>query len=231
MVMARDPLSRDQIVAAAIGLLDAEGIDGLSMRRLGQRLGSAATSAYWHVQSKENLLRLAADAVWDEIALPDPVQLGWREAARRLVLGVYEAAVRHRWLMASTVSHYGYGPGRARWQDRCYEVLELAGFAGHDLDAAMATLSMFVIGAVTAQAAEAAMVARSSAGSDAEQQLRDRIAEARQVAEQFPRLRDRLADQDAAGPQAGMLTASIEFGLEAILDGLAARLRDRQAAG
>src|SRR5690349_4305070 len=66
----RDTLSRDQIVGAAIELLDARGLDDFSMRMLGKRLGSAATAMYWHVGSKDDLLALAADRVWSEIALP-----------------------------------------------------------------------------------------------------------------------------------------------------------------
>ena len=69
--MPRDTLTRDQIVTAAIDLLDAEGLEGLNMRALGQRLGSAATAVYWHVGSKDNLIALAGDQVWSEIALPD----------------------------------------------------------------------------------------------------------------------------------------------------------------
>ena len=59
--MPRDTLTREQIVTAAIDLLDAEGLDGLNMRALGQRLGSAPTAVYWHVGSKDNLMALAAD--------------------------------------------------------------------------------------------------------------------------------------------------------------------------
>ena len=70
--MPRDTLTREQIVSAAIDLLDAEGLEGLNMRALGQRLGSAATAVYWHVGSKDNLIALAADQASSEIAAPFP---------------------------------------------------------------------------------------------------------------------------------------------------------------
>src|SRR2546421_422619 len=54
----REPISRDAIVAAAIGLLDREGLSALSMRRLGEELGAGAASLYWHVGSKDGLLDL-----------------------------------------------------------------------------------------------------------------------------------------------------------------------------
>src|ERR1041384_8308676 len=81
--MPRDTLTREQIVSAAIDLLDGEGLEGLNMRPLGQRLVSAATPVYWHVGSKDNLIALAADQVWSEIARPDPDTAGWRGLAGR----------------------------------------------------------------------------------------------------------------------------------------------------
>ena len=50
--MPRDTLTREQIIQAAIDLLDAEGLEGLNMRALGMRLGSAATAVYWHVGAR-----------------------------------------------------------------------------------------------------------------------------------------------------------------------------------
>jgi AcrR family transcriptional regulator len=55
-----------------VDLLDGDGLEGLNIRALGRRLGSAATAIYWHVGSKDNLISLAADQAWNEIALPDP---------------------------------------------------------------------------------------------------------------------------------------------------------------
>ncbi len=85
--MPRDTLTREQIVTAAIELMDADGLDGLNMRALGRRLGSAATAVYWHVGSKGNLIALAADQAWHEIALPDPATTGWRGAAAAMATG------------------------------------------------------------------------------------------------------------------------------------------------
>src|SRR5271169_7023157 len=59
----RDPISRDAIVAAAIRLLDREGLAALSMRRLADELGAGAASLYWHVGSKDGLLDLVLDEI------------------------------------------------------------------------------------------------------------------------------------------------------------------------
>ncbi|MGW9038034.1 TetR family transcriptional regulator, partial [Streptomyces sp. NPDC055721] len=79
--MPRPTLTREQIVRTAVELLDADGLEGLNMRSLGQRLNSAATAVYWHVKNKDNLVVLAGDQVWDEIRLPDLDAVDWRTAA------------------------------------------------------------------------------------------------------------------------------------------------------
>ena len=62
----REPISRDAIVAAAIRLLDREGLAALSMRRLADELGAGAASLYWHVGSKDGLLDLVLDEIIGE---------------------------------------------------------------------------------------------------------------------------------------------------------------------
>lgn len=225
--MPRDTLTRDQIVAAAIELLDADGIGGLTMRRLGQRLGSAATAVYWHVQSKENLLTLAADKVWDSITTPDLAAVGWRDAITSLARDAYQAAARHRWLTPAMASHYVYGPGLARWQDACYAALEVAGFSGPELDMSMGTIGVLVIGTSVVGASRSAMRARAEAeGDEAGGQMTQLLQQGAEIAARFPRLRERAAEQSGARP-ADPEGASLDFGLQAVLDGFEARLSGR----
>ncbi|MFD0490114.1 TetR/AcrR family transcriptional regulator [Saccharopolyspora spinosporotrichia] len=93
--MPRDTLTADQIVRAAIALLDDEGLDGLNMRSLGKRLGVAATAIYWHIATKEQLVQLAGDAIWDEVELPDPDSADWRSAATAVATSTHAMLVRH----------------------------------------------------------------------------------------------------------------------------------------
>ncbi|MFG1749541.1 TetR/AcrR family transcriptional regulator [Streptosporangium sandarakinum] len=84
-----DMLTKEQIVRAAVEVLDAEGVNGLNIRRLGAHLGSAASAMYYHVKSKDKLVVLAADHVFGEIPLPDTATVGWREAAASLARGAW----------------------------------------------------------------------------------------------------------------------------------------------
>ena len=225
-LMPRDTLTREQIVSAAIDLLDADGLEGLNMRALGQRLGSAATAVYWHVGSKDNLIALAADQVWSAIARPNPAAVGWRAAASAMATDLYVTLTRHPWLAQAFGSQLLYGPGKARHDDHGLAIYEAAGFTGVQADQAAVTVLTFVLGHALGAAAEASLTRKlGQDGGDGAALLRDRMAEAHEVAARFPRLRARL-DTAAAGYGASP-EDSFEFGLEAILDGLQAKLSSR----
>ena len=216
--MPRDTLTREQIVDAAIELLDAKGLDDFGMRPLGKRLGSAATAMYWHVGSKEDLLALAADRVWSEIALADPAALGWRAAAAEMATELYSALTRHPWLVQTFGSLVLYGPGKARHDDHGLAIYEAAGF-GAEADRAATAVFTFVLGNALGVAAAATLARKSKA------RMRASMAKAKAIAVQFPRLRARL-EADSARYGASP-SATFELGLEALLDGLAARIPAR----
>src|SRR6266508_61882 len=224
--MPRDTLTREQIVRAAIELLDAEGVEGLSMRRLGKRLGSAPTAVYWHVKSKHDLVVLAGNELWGEIELPDLREVGWHTAATTMALDLYAMLTRHPWLLTTMSTHHLYGPGKARHDDHLLAVYETAGFTGMDVDNAATTVFAFVLGTALGEVAEATRRTRLLRdGVSDEEQLRDTIARVSEVAMRFPRLRARIqAWEDAAGAPPDQ---SFESSLQTILDGLEAKLAAR----
>jgi AcrR family transcriptional regulator len=223
--MPRDTLTREKIVGAAIDLLDSDGLEGFNIRALGGRLGSAATAIYWHVGSKDNLIALAADQAWNEIALPDPAVIGWRSAAIEMATGLHAMLTRHPWLMQAFGSFLVFGPGKARHDDRTLAIYEAAGFSGAQADQAAATVFTFVLGNALGTAAEASLTRRlGRSGGNARELLGEHLAQAVAIAAQFPRLAARL-DAGAADTDYGAAPeGSFEFGLQAILDGLEARL-------
>jgi AcrR family transcriptional regulator len=225
--MRTDTLTRDQIITAAIELLDAEGLQGLSMRALGKRLGSAATAVYWHVATKEDLVALAGDRVWHAITLPDLTATPWRTAATAMATDLHAMLTRHIWLLQAFGSFVMYGPGKARYDDHSLALFEAAGFSGVQADQAATAIFTYVLGNAMGRAA-AATLGRTLGppGGNAEQRLRERMATAREIAAQFPRLRDRL--DSAAADYAASPEHSFEFGLRALLDGLEAQLSVRR---
>jgi AcrR family transcriptional regulator len=220
--MPRDTLTREQIVQAAVELLDAEGLEGFNMRALGKRLGSAATAVYWHVGSKDNLIALAADRAWSEIALPDLAATGWRTAATAMADGLHAMLTRHPWLVQAFGSFLMFGPGKARYDDHTLAVYEAAGFTGTLADQAAAAVFTFVLGNALGPAAAASLSRKLSGDGNAEQLMRDSMAETREIAAQFPRLRARL--ETSAAAYAAAPDDTFAFGLRAFLDGLDAQL-------
>ncbi|WP_157254023.1 TetR/AcrR family transcriptional regulator C-terminal domain-containing protein [Nonomuraea typhae] len=213
------PLTKEQIILAAIDVLDAEGVGGLNMRRLGTQLDSAATAMYYHVKSKDRLVELAADHVFGEIRLPDLTTVPWRRAAAGLAREAHQMVVRHFWLIPAMSTHVIYGPNKARYDEHCLAVYESAGFRGPEADLASATMLMFVIGAAQGESAELARRARlRRAGEDGEKRLEEEMAGFVEIASRFPRLRARLE------PGAMPTTSAFDFGVEAVLDGLSSRL-------
>lgn len=226
--MTRDTLTREQIVKSAIDLLDAEGLEGLNMRALGARLRSAPTAVYWHVGSKDKLVALASDQAWHEIALPELTGVDWRTAAARMATDLYVMLERHPWLLQAFGSFLSYGSGKARHDDHNLAIYEAAGFRGGQADKAAATVFTFVLGNALGPAAAASIARKLSRhGGNAEELMRDSLANAREIATQFPRLRARL--ETTAADYGAAPDNSFEFGLQAILDGMQAQLTARHA--
>jgi AcrR family transcriptional regulator len=92
----RTPLNRDRVLATAIALADADGIEAVNMRRLSQELGVVPMALYKHVANKDELLDAMVDTVVTEIDAPDP-NLPWRNVIRSRILSARAMLLRHPW--------------------------------------------------------------------------------------------------------------------------------------
>ena len=95
----RSSLTSREVARAALTMVERDGLDGLSMRRLADDLGVQAASLYWHVQSKDHLLDLMAGELFSTLKLPAPVPAphgGWRSGLRDLSAAYYRFLLSHR---------------------------------------------------------------------------------------------------------------------------------------
>lgn len=92
---AKQPLSQDLIVETAIRILDAEGLDGVSMRRVAQELDTGPASLYAHVSNKEELLDIMFDRICGEIELPEADPERWREQVKQVTYGIHRVMSEH----------------------------------------------------------------------------------------------------------------------------------------
>lgn len=109
-------------------LADQEGIDGLSMRRLGQELGVEAMSLYNHVANKEDLLDGMVDVAVGEID-PPLADADWRAVYRARVLAARRTMLRHPWASAAIVSRKTITPTMMGYMDSMAGVLRDGGFS------------------------------------------------------------------------------------------------------
>jgi AcrR family transcriptional regulator len=144
------PLTRDRIVDAAVALLDTGGAAGLTMRRLAEYLGVGSTTLYWHVQTKDDVLDLALDAIFGEVPLPAAPTGNWRDDVRGLLHGWRAAMLRHPW-SAGLLGRPMLGPHVLARTEFLQATLARAGFAGVELAAVTHGLANYVIGSALTQ--------------------------------------------------------------------------------
>ena len=122
------PLSKERVLRQAVALADNEGIDALSMRRLGRELDAGAMSLYHHVRDKEALLDEMVDLVFAEIELPE-ARRDWRAAMRARAVSAREALLRHPWAITLMESRATPGPSNLRHREAVSGSLRQAGFS------------------------------------------------------------------------------------------------------
>ncbi|MFG1846321.1 TetR/AcrR family transcriptional regulator [Micromonospora carbonacea] len=146
----KPPLTLDRIVGAAVTLLDADGIEGLTMRRLAQQLDVTATALYWHVKTKDDVLDLAVDGVFGDVPIPE-VTDDWRQDVRALVRAWRAAMLRHPWA-PGLIGRPMLGPNVLARTEFLQAALVRGGCGGLRLAVATRMLANYVIGASLTEA-------------------------------------------------------------------------------
>jgi AcrR family transcriptional regulator len=212
---ARGPqpaLSLDRIVAVAIEIADAEGLQALSMARLAERLGCATMSLYRHVASKDELQVLMMDTAPGE---PPTIEIGpgeWRAGLEQWARALQAVYYRHPWILHITIARPPLEPGQLAWFDRGLRTL-----GGTNLSPAdKLSVAMLILNYVRGEA----QIALGLTQTDQDSQAWYARTMAKLVdAERFPA----LAELTAAGtfdPDDTGTAPHFEFGLARILDGI-----------
>lgn len=111
-------LSREAIVEAAVRIIDAEGLDAVSMRRVAQEFGTGAASLYAYVANKDELYDLIVDWVLGQVAdrwtHPEPTARNWRELSIDLARLSMQVLTEHRDLARAFLGRIPFGPNGLR---------------------------------------------------------------------------------------------------------------------
>jgi AcrR family transcriptional regulator len=141
----RPPLDRERVLRAAIELADDGGIEALSMRRLGQRLGVEAMSLYNHVSNKEDVLAGIVDIIIGDIDVTQTA-VSWTEAMRRRAVSMRRVFVKHPWAVGLLESRRSLGAAALRYCESVLDVLRRAGFSPLTAIRAFSVLDSYAYG-------------------------------------------------------------------------------------
>ncbi|MFD0269007.1 TetR/AcrR family transcriptional regulator [Streptomyces sp. NPDC127106] len=207
MARPRKPLlSRDRIVEAAGALVDAEGLEAVSTRRLAAALGVSGPSLYNHFRTKDEILDAVADAVSARVdlsAFEGPAGVGphWREALRAWAHSYRDALADHPNIVPVLARGPGRRPAGLRLADAVFGAMTAAGWPPAQATRIGALMRYFILGSAMGS------FARGFVDDEAAYDPADypHLGQAHLLAE-----RQREVDEGA-----------FETGLTALLDGLA----------
>jgi AcrR family transcriptional regulator len=124
---AREPLTRERVLRAAVALADAGGVGTLSMRRLARELGVVPMALYKHVANKDEMLDGMVDVIVGEIGPPD-MEAGWKVAMRQRILSARRALLRHPWASRVIETRTTPTPALMAYMDQMIGLFRAGGF-------------------------------------------------------------------------------------------------------
>ena len=218
--MKKAVLTRELVLRAALAIMDESGLEALSMRLLGTRLGVEAMSLYNHVTNKDDILDGALDLVAEEITIP-AADADWRSAMHERAVSAWQAFRRHPWASALMDSRISSSPARLRYFEAMIGTLHRAGFSLELAARAFSVLDCYVYGFGRQ---------RLNMGSSGEKDDKKRAEAFHDIipGESYPYLAQMAELAMKTGYDEG---ADFEFGLNLILDGLERLLKGLPAVG
>lgn len=213
---ARPPLTRRRIVMAGLALVEAEGLDALTMRRLAATLDVTPMSLYNHVADKAELIDVMLDYVIGDIVKACAEDEGtWEERLRALVWRNYELWRQHPGLARVYTEGVTMGPNGLAQVEYVIGLLRDAGFNDEDAADAFFLLWHYQVASVLVARARPVDPARRAGRSDGTSESRIRLYFSALPMSEIPNV-VALAEHLDGG--------NFEFGLEVLLSGLRARL-------
>ena len=208
----RAQLSRERVLETAVAFADRHGFEALSMRKLGEELGTSAMALYYYVSNKERLLDGMIDIVFGEIE-PPSTEGDWKAEMRKRALSTREALRRHPWAVGEMEGRTEHGPANLRLHNDVLGCLRAAGFSIQKTVRAYSVLDAYIYG-FALQERDMSSETADDFAAEAQRQMRSYEA----ALADFPNLVEVVGGHVA---KAGYdYEAEFLFGLDLILDGL-----------
>lgn len=146
MKTSRASLDRQQVLRAALSLIDQSGLAALSMRALGASLGVQAMSLYEHVQDKDAVLDGVVELLVDEIDIPESGDTGWRDFLMAMSRSYRAVALRHPAAFVLMVSRPLATPAALLRFETALDGVRRAGFPPEAAPVVFLTIESFTSG-------------------------------------------------------------------------------------
>ncbi|MFD7322795.1 TetR/AcrR family transcriptional regulator [Streptomyces sp. NPDC059875] len=142
-------LTQDQLAAAALAVIDRDGLTGLSMRTVAKELGMSTMGLYRYVADRDELEGLVVERVLSAVdPTPPAADTPWRERIEVMVRRLRDSVGAHPAAVPLTVTHRHRLPGLLRWSESLLGLLAEAGIEGEERVVALRGLIAYVVGAV-----------------------------------------------------------------------------------
>lgn len=197
-------------------LADREGIDSLTMRKLGEHLDAGPMSVYYYVANKHALLDGMVDVVFGEIEVPS-AEMDWKQALRRRAISTREVLRRHPWALGRMEATRSPGPNDLRLHDAVLRCLREAGFSVEMAVQAYSVQDAYIYG-FALQERTLAFGTRDEFAQTARKRVKEVETRVEDAARMYPYLAEVVGGYIAK--QGYNAAEAFEFGLEVILDGL-----------
>ena len=237
-------LSVERIAATAVELADEHGLDAVSMRKIGERLGTSAMALYTYVPAKTELIDLMLDTALGELPTAYPLDGGWRPAAEAWATAQWDWYQRHPWVLQISVARALLGPHELDSYEAQLRMFDGIGLTGPEMNWVVGSLASFVAGAATALAH--ARAAEQVTGQSEDDWWYERSALLTEMGpsdweERYPTQMKLAAEHafdqthrrpgDASGYMEREALDNFEFGLARLLDGIEAYVARRAGTG
>jgi len=180
----QQPVTIEEITTTALAMVDADGLEALTMRGLADTIGVTPMTLYRYLPNKEAILAEVADRLWRELPPPDPELTGWKEQLRAMWLNLFDLMLRHPHAVPLIARGRTYSATAESDTVGMLGVLKDAGFppdlAGEFLHAASALVVGFAFAHLWQQEAQHGSGSATSAG-DATLPAGELVEYARQI--------------------------------------------------
>jgi AcrR family transcriptional regulator len=214
---ARRKLSLEAIVGAGLEILEAEGLEAVTMRAVAAKLDTGAASLYAHVRDKSELHQWMLDAVIGEVEIPEANPERWQEQLKESCWSQYAAMSRHSGIAAINMAHIPVGPNALRCSEAMLKIL-LAG--GLTREAAGLAIDLITLYPISVAFEESVWRERAAKSPDQDWSEESVVARIDEYFRALPEDRFPLVRAMAPFLTAGDGQVRFEFGLSVLVAGL-----------